>query len=65
MRWVPINFPYLRRLSNTTDRLVAHNAGLPNAFGAYDQTPEEMRDLIQKYLDENSQYYWRVLWFNS
>ena len=47
--------PYLRRLSNTTDRLVsAHpNAGLPNAFGAYDQTPEEMRDLIQKYLDEN------------
>ena len=47
--------PYLRRLSNTTETLVsAHpNAGLPNAFGAYDQTPEEMRDLIQKYLDEN------------
>jgi len=47
--------PYLRRLSNTTEALVsAHpNAGLPNAFGAYDQTPEEMRDLIKKYLDEN------------
>lgn len=47
--------PYLRRLSNSTEVLVsAHpNAGLPNAFGAYDQTPEEMRDLIQKYLDEN------------
>lgn len=47
--------PYLRRLSNTTDVLVsAHpNAGLPNAFGAYDQTPEEMRDLIKKYFDEN------------
>lgn len=47
--------PYLRRLSNSTNTLVsAHpNAGLPNAFGAYDQTPEEMRDLIQKYLDEN------------
>jgi 5-methyltetrahydrofolate--homocysteine methyltransferase len=29
------------------------NAGLPNAFGAYDQTPEEMRDLIEKYLQEN------------
>jgi 5-methyltetrahydrofolate--homocysteine methyltransferase len=29
------------------------NAGLPNAFGAYDQTPEEMRDLIEKYLEEN------------
>jgi len=47
--------PYLRRLSNTTDVLVsAHpNAGLPNAFGDYDQTPEEMRDLIKKYLDES------------
>ena len=47
--------PYLRRLSNTTDVLVsAHpNAGLHNAFGDYDQTPEEMRDLIKKYLDES------------
>lgn len=47
--------PYLRRLSNETDLMVsAHpNAGLPNAFGAYDQTPEEMRDLIEKYLEEN------------
>ncbi len=47
--------PYLRRLSKSTNALVsAHpNAGLPNAFGAYDQTPEEMRDLIKKYLDES------------
>ena len=47
--------PYLRRLSKETDVLTsAHpNAGLPNAFGAYDQTPEEMRDLIEKYLKEN------------
>lgn len=47
--------PYLRRLSSATDYLTsAHpNAGLPNAFGAYDQTPEEMRDLIEKYLEEN------------
>ncbi len=47
--------PYLRRLSNSTEALVsAHpNAGLPNAFGTYDQTPEEMRDLIKKYLDES------------
>ena len=47
--------PYLRRLSNSTQALVsAHpNAGLPNAFGAYDQTPEEMQELIKKYLDEN------------
>lgn len=47
--------PYLRRLSTATKGLIsAHpNAGLPNAFGAYDQTPEEMRDLIEKYLEEN------------
>lgn len=47
--------PYLRRLSKETETMVsAHpNAGLPNAFGAYDQTPEEMRDLIEKYLEEN------------
>ncbi|MDC0643163.1 homocysteine S-methyltransferase family protein [Flavobacteriaceae bacterium] len=47
--------PYLRRLSKEADTMIsAHpNAGLPNAFGAYDQTPEEMRDLIQKYLEEN------------
>ena len=46
--------PYLRRLSTSTEALVsAHpNAGLPNAFGAYDQTPEEMQDLIKKYLEE-------------
>lgn len=47
--------PYLRRLSKETEAMVsAHpNAGLPNAFGAYDQTPEEMRDLIEKYLEES------------
>lgn len=28
------------------------NAGLPNEFGQYDQTPEEMAQLIQEYLDE-------------
>ncbi|MGB1970948.1 MAG: homocysteine S-methyltransferase family protein [Flavobacteriaceae bacterium] len=47
--------PYLRRLSHVTETMVsAHpNAGLPNAFGAYDQTPEQMRDLIEKYLSES------------
>lgn len=47
--------PYLRRLSQSTDVLTsAHpNAGLPNAFGAYDQTPEEMSGLLEKYMDEN------------
>ena len=28
------------------------NAGLPNAFGEYDQTPEQMSFQIKNYLDE-------------
>ena len=48
--------PYLKRLSNTTEFYTSAfpNAGLPNAFGEYDQTPEEMRDLIKEYLKSNS-----------
>jgi len=47
--------PYLKRLAqNTSLNISAHpNAGLPNAFGQYDQTPEEMQTLIKDYLDEN------------
>ncbi len=47
--------PYLKRLSqNTTLNISAHpNAGLPNAFGQYDQTPEEMQALIREYLQDN------------
>ncbi|AXG73300.1 5-methyltetrahydrofolate--homocysteine methyltransferase [Flavobacterium arcticum] len=47
--------PYLKRLAhNTTLNISAHpNAGLPNAFGEYDQTPEEMQQLIKEYLDDN------------
>ena len=46
--------PYLRRLSKETQFFTsAHpNAGLPNAFGEYDQTPEQMRDLIDSYLKD-------------
>lgn len=48
-------YPYLKRLSDLTGFATsAHpNAGLPNAFGAYDQTAEEMRDLVKKYLDDS------------
>lgn len=44
--------PYLKRLSNSTEFMVsAHpNAGLPNAFGEYDQSPAEMQALIESYL---------------
>lgn len=47
--------PYLKRLAqNTSLNISAHpNAGLPNAFGQYDQTPEEMQQLIKEYLDDN------------
>ena len=48
--------PYLKRLSKITDFYTSAfpNAGLPNAFGEYDQTAEEMRDLIKEYLESNS-----------
>ena len=47
--------PYVKRLSNQSDAFIsAHpNAGLPNAFGEYDQTPEQMRDLIEDYLKQD------------
>jgi 5-methyltetrahydrofolate--homocysteine methyltransferase len=41
--------PYVEELSAKADTYVsAHpNAGLPNEFGEYDQTPEEMADIIE------------------
>lgn len=47
--------PYLKRLSmNTQLNVSAHpNAGLPNAFGQYDQSPAEMQVLIKEYLQDN------------
>ncbi|SNR17160.1 homocysteine S-methyltransferase family protein [Tenacibaculum jejuense] len=46
--------PYLKRLSNNTNFYTSAypNAGLPNAFGEYDQTPEEMKALIEGYLKD-------------
>ncbi|MGI9277238.1 MAG: methionine synthase [Endozoicomonas sp.] len=43
--------PYLEELSNCADTFVsAHpNAGLPNAFGEYDQTPEEMAEIVAEF----------------
>ena len=47
--------PYVKRLSNQSNAFIsAHpNAGLPNTFGEYDQSPEEMRDLIEAYLKQD------------
>lgn len=47
--------PHLEVLSNKAEFAVsAHpNAGLPNAFGEYDESPEEMAAQIKEYLDKN------------
>ena len=47
--------PYIKRLSKTTPfhTSVHPNAGLPNAFGEYDQSPQEMAALMEQYLDQN------------
>lgn len=45
--------PYLEVLSNSaTFGVSAHpNAGLPNEFGEYDQTPDEMAEQVKVFLD--------------
>jgi 5-methyltetrahydrofolate--homocysteine methyltransferase len=47
--------PHLEAIANKTDFAVsAHpNAGLPNAFGEYDETPEEMGEQIEEYLKKD------------
>jgi 5-methyltetrahydrofolate--homocysteine methyltransferase len=44
---------YVEILSDQADCFVSAypNAGLPNAMGHYDQTPEEMAQLVKEYLD--------------
>ena len=43
--------PYVEELSDKAETYVsAHpNAGLPNEFGEYDQTPEEMADIVETF----------------
>ncbi len=43
--------PYLEELSSKADtRVSAHpNAGLPNAFGEYDESPEEMAVVVEEF----------------
>ncbi|MEM6719729.1 MAG: homocysteine S-methyltransferase family protein [Bacteroidota bacterium] len=47
--------PHLEAIANKTDFAIsAHpNAGLPNAFGEYDETPAEMAVQIEEYLKRN------------
>ncbi len=43
--------PYIEELSNIADTMISvhPNAGLPNEFGEYEQTPEKMAHLIQEF----------------
>ena len=45
--------PYVQTVSEKSEfNISAHpNAGLPNEFGAYDQTPEEMAKIIEAYFE--------------
>jgi len=47
--------PHLEAIASKTNFAIsAHpNAGLPNAFGEYDETPEEMAEQIEEYLKRN------------
>lgn len=46
--------PYIRTLSELAPFQVSiyPNAGLPNEFGEYDQTPTEMADIVETYLKD-------------
>ena len=47
--------PHLETIASKTDVAISAypNAGLPNAFGEYDETPEEMKSQIEQYLDKS------------
>ena len=46
--------PHLEVISKRSEHFIsAHpNAGLPNAFGEYDETPDQMADQIKEYLEK-------------
>lgn len=47
--------PYLETLSNNSDFYISAypNAGLPNAFGQYDESPEHMASQIKEYAEKS------------
>lgn len=47
--------PHLEAIAHKTDYAIsAHpNAGLPNAFGEYDESPEQMAEQIEAYMEKN------------
>lgn len=57
--------PYLQELSEKADTFVsAHpNAGLPNAFGEYDESAAETAALIEDFAASGFKHCWRLLWY--
>jgi len=47
--------PHLEAIAHKTEMAIsAHpNAGLPNAFGEYDESPEQMAEQIEAYMEKN------------
>ena len=48
-------YPYIKKMSMITDIPISvfPNAGLPNQFGEYDQTSQQMQNLIKDFLENN------------
>ncbi|MFC4453234.1 methionine synthase [Deinococcus sonorensis] len=46
--------PYLREIAGSTGRMVSvhPNAGLPNAFGEYEETPEQTAAILKSFAEE-------------
>ncbi len=46
--------PYLETISNNSEFFISAypNAGLPNAFGQYDESPEFMAEQIREYAEK-------------
>lgn len=60
--------PYLQEVAENSNFAVSAypNAGLPNAFGQYDESPEFMAEQIREYAEKRAhQYRGRMLWNNS
>jgi methionine synthase I (cobalamin-dependent) len=53
-----------RNVSNNSEFFISAypNAGLPNAFGQYDESPEFMAEQIREYAEKTHQYHWWLLW---
>lgn len=47
--------PYIQELSQIADCYTSlyPNAGLPNEFGEYDESPEYMAEVLNSYIDED------------